>query len=227
MVAPGQKIEGFPFDVSDRVAFQSVADRILRDWGVPGLLMNNAAFLVHGGPGGIADPLDNWRRLFDVNLFGVLNGVAAFLPAMLAADAPIRIVNTGSKQGITHPPGNPAYNTVKAALNGYTMNLARDLTRPRRRQGLGPSARSRLDHDRRQAPQAGRLDRRPGRHLPVHPSRGRRFLHHLPGRRDDERDGPQAHPLAGARHDREPSGPQPLARGLREAFAEFLSKPLP
>jgi hypothetical protein len=122
-----QKVAGFHLDVSDRVAYQAVADRILRDWGVPGFLMNNAAAFVHGGTGGILDPLENWRRLFEVNFFGVLNGVAAFLPAMLAADAPSVVVNTGSKQGITHPPGNPAYNSVKAALNGYTMNLARDL----------------------------------------------------------------------------------------------------
>lgn len=122
-----QKVEGFQLDVSDRVAYQSVADRIMRALGVPAFLMNNAALFVQGGQGGILDPLENWRRLFEVNFFGVLNGVAAFLPAMLAADARSVIVNTGSKQGITHPPGNPAYNTVKAALNGYTMNLARDL----------------------------------------------------------------------------------------------------
>ena len=122
-----QRVASFTLDVSDRVAYQTVADRILRDLGVPAFLMNNAALFVHGGPGGILDPLENWRRVFDVNFFGVLNGIASFLPAMLEADAPALIVNTGSKQGITHPPGNPAYNSVKAALNGYTMNLARDL----------------------------------------------------------------------------------------------------
>ena len=112
----GQRIQGFNIDVSDRVALQSVADMILRDWGTPAFLMNNAALFVHGGPGGILDPIDNWRRVFDVNFFGVLNGIHAFLPAMLEADKPGMIVNTGSKQGITHPPGNPAYNSVKAAL---------------------------------------------------------------------------------------------------------------
>jgi len=121
------RVLGFHADVSDRVAMQSIADRILRDWGAPALLMSNAAIFVHGGPGGIDDPIDNWRRIFDVNFFGILNGVAALLPAMLAAGQKAIIVNTGSKQGLTHPPGNPAYNTVKAAVNAYTMNLARDL----------------------------------------------------------------------------------------------------
>lgn len=121
------RVMSFNADVSDRVALQSVADRVLRDWGVPAFLMNNAAVYVHGGPGGILDPLDNWRRIFDINFFGILNGIAAFLPAMLEAGSEAMIVNTGSKQGLTHPPGNPAYNTVKAAVNAYTQNLARDL----------------------------------------------------------------------------------------------------
>lgn len=117
----------FSVDVSDRVAMQSVADRVMRDLGTPSLLMNNAAIHVHGGPGGILDPIDNWRRVFDINFFGILNGISAFLPAMLDAGDKAMIVNTGSKQGLTHPPGNPAYNTVKSAVNAYTQNLARDL----------------------------------------------------------------------------------------------------
>lgn len=118
----------FNIDVSDRVAMQTVADRVLRDWGTPHFLMNNAAIGVHGGgDGSIMDSVDNWRRVFDVNLFGYLNGVAAFLPAMLEAGQKAFIVNTGSKQGITMPPGNPAYNTVKSAVNSYTMSLAHDL----------------------------------------------------------------------------------------------------
>ncbi len=60
-------------------------------------------------------------------MLGVVNGVQAFLPGMLKAGRPGVIVNTGSKQGLTNPPGNPAYNTSKAAVNAYTQNLARDL----------------------------------------------------------------------------------------------------
>lgn len=122
-----ERIISFCVDVSDRVAMQTVADRILRDWGVPSFLMNNAAIHVHGGPGGILDPLDNWRRIFDINFFGILNGISAFLPAMLEADNDGVIINTGSKQGLTNPPGNPAYNSVKATVNAYTQNLSHDL----------------------------------------------------------------------------------------------------
>jgi hypothetical protein len=96
-------------------------------WGSPTLLMNNAAAFVSGGAGGILDPVENWQRLFAVNVLGLVNGVQAFLPGMLAAGRPGAIVNTGSKQGLTNPPGNPAYNTSKAAVNAYSQNLARDL----------------------------------------------------------------------------------------------------
>lgn len=121
------QVLGFNVDVSDRVAMQSVADRVLREWGTPSFLMNNAAIYVHGGPGSVLDPIDNWRRIFDINLFGILNGVSAFLPAMLKGGNDGIVVNTGSKQGLTNPPGNPAYNTVKAAVNAYTQNLSHDL----------------------------------------------------------------------------------------------------
>lgn len=114
-------------DVSDYAAVAALAGAVERRWQAPCLLMNNAAAFVSGGQGGILDPLENWQRLFAVNVFGPIHGVMAFLPGMLAAGGRARIVNTGSKQGLTNPPGNPAYNSTKAALNAYTQNLAHDL----------------------------------------------------------------------------------------------------
>lgn len=124
-------------DVSDAGAMRALAERTEERWGAPALLMNNAAAFVTGGPGGILDPLEGWTRLFEVNLFGVIHGVMAFLPGMLASRQRGRIVNTGSKQGLTNPPGNPAYNVTKAAVNAYTQNLAREL---REREGGKVSA---------------------------------------------------------------------------------------
>lgn len=114
-------------DVSDEADMRELAKDVMERWDAPSLLMNNAGYFVHGGPGGILDPLENWRKVFDVNLFGILNGVQAFLPGMLSARRRSVIVNTGSKQGITLPPGNPAYNASKAAVNAFTQNLAHDL----------------------------------------------------------------------------------------------------
>jgi NAD(P)-dependent dehydrogenase (short-subunit alcohol dehydrogenase family) len=114
-------------DVADASAMHALAQRVESEWSAPTLLMNNAAAFVSGGQGGILDPIENWQRLFAVNVFGPINGIQAFLPGMLASGKRGRIVNTGSKQGLTNPPGNPAYNATKAAVNAYTQNLARDL----------------------------------------------------------------------------------------------------
>lgn len=114
-------------DVANAEAMVALARSVESQWGSPTFLMNNAAYFVAGGAGGILDPIENWQRIFAVNVLGPVNGVQAFLPGMLAAGAPGVIVNTGSKQGLTNPPGNPAYNTSKAAINAYTQNLARDL----------------------------------------------------------------------------------------------------
>ena len=114
-------------DVAAPEALTALAAEVDSRFGPPTLLMNNAAAFVSGGAGGILDPLENWQRLFAVNVLGIVNGVQAFLPKMLAAGRPATIVNTGSKQGLTNPPGNPAYNTSKAAVNAYSQNLARDL----------------------------------------------------------------------------------------------------
>ena len=124
-------------DVGDFAAMEALAQVVEARLGPPTLLMNNAAAFVAGGAGGILDPIENWQRLFAVNVLGIVNGVQAFLPGMLAAAQPAVIVNTGSKQGLTNPPGNPAYNSTKAAVNAYTQNLARDL---RERPGAQVSA---------------------------------------------------------------------------------------
>lgn len=89
------------------------------------ILMNNAG--VGANPGSTFKDLDGWRRLMDVNLWGAIHGVQAFAAAMLGQGAPGLIVNTGSKQGITAPPGNAAYNVSKAALKTYTEALAYEL----------------------------------------------------------------------------------------------------
>jgi NAD(P)-dependent dehydrogenase (short-subunit alcohol dehydrogenase family) len=68
-----------------------------------------------------------WRQAMDVNLFGPIYGVRAFLPDMLASEEGGVIVNVGSKQGITNPPGHPIYNITKSALKTYTEALEHEL----------------------------------------------------------------------------------------------------
>ena len=110
-------------DVSDAASMAHLA-QTAQDLGPVAVLMNNAGIAVPTESWGKPE---NWRRLIDVNLFGVVNGVHAFVPLMIEANRPAAIINTGSKQGITTPPGNPGYNVSKAGVKVLTEMLAHDL----------------------------------------------------------------------------------------------------
>lgn len=120
----GDKGRAFQVDVSDRAAVATWAATVAEELGPVSVVMNNAG--VGGGGDVLADP-ENWTRVLGVNLMGVLHGVQAFAPAMLAGDRPGLIVNTGSKQGITQPPGDTAYNVSKAGVKALTEGLAHTL----------------------------------------------------------------------------------------------------
>ncbi len=107
-------------DVSDR---QKMFD-LARDFRDIDVLMNNAAI---SGGGSSALDSENWQRVLDVNLWGVIHGTQAFAPIMVASGKPGLIINTGSKQGITTPPGNPAYNVSKAGVKAFTEALQHEL----------------------------------------------------------------------------------------------------
>ncbi|HHZ08308.1 MAG TPA: SDR family NAD(P)-dependent oxidoreductase [Rhizobiales bacterium] len=108
-------------DVSRPEELARLAEETDTKLGDVSFLMNNAG--VGNNPGRPWENLDAWQDLMSVNFWGVVHGVQAFAPAMLAAGRPGMIVNTGSKQGITTPPGNLAYNVSKAAVKAYTEGL--------------------------------------------------------------------------------------------------------
>jgi NAD(P)-dependent dehydrogenase (short-subunit alcohol dehydrogenase family) len=110
-----------PTDVSDLAQVQALADAVYSRFGEVAVLMNNAATGAFAGPW---NNMDVWRRLLEINLFGVINGVQVFTPRMIAQQSPCAIINTGSKQGITCPPGNTAYNVSKAGVKVLTEALA-------------------------------------------------------------------------------------------------------
>ncbi len=113
-----------PADVSSIAQVEALAEAVYARFGEVAVLMNNAATGAFGGPW---DRLDVWRQVLEVNLFGVINGVQVFTPRMLAQGNACAIINTGSKQGITCPPGNTAYNVSKAGVKVLTEALAHGL----------------------------------------------------------------------------------------------------
>ncbi|HEX7453413.1 MAG TPA: SDR family NAD(P)-dependent oxidoreductase [Polyangiaceae bacterium] len=112
-------------DVADPEQLARLQVEVVSNFGSVALLMNNAG--VGNNPGLPWEHGDAWKTLVDVNLWGVVNGVQAFVPGMLASEKPGMVINTGSKQGITSPPGNAAYNMSKAALKNYTESLSHAL----------------------------------------------------------------------------------------------------
>jgi NAD(P)-dependent dehydrogenase (short-subunit alcohol dehydrogenase family) len=111
-------------DVSKRDDVVRLSNVAFDTFGDVALLMNNAATGHGAGPW---EHADRWRRLLDVNFFGVLYGLEAFVQRMIAHGKPAAIVNVGSKQGITTPPGNAAYNVSKAGVKVLTEQLAHEL----------------------------------------------------------------------------------------------------
>ncbi|TGQ69685.1 SDR family NAD(P)-dependent oxidoreductase [Mesorhizobium sp. M00.F.Ca.ET.186.01.1.1] len=112
-------------DVSKAEEVNRLAERAFGAFGEVSVLMNNAG--VGDNPGKPWENRDAWRRLLGINFWGVVHGVEAFAPRMLASGKPGLIVNTGSKQGITTPPGNLAYNVSKAGVKTFTEGLAHAL----------------------------------------------------------------------------------------------------
>ena len=111
-------------DVSSRDELVALEAAVQQRFGGTDVLMNNAGF----SPGAkMFGPLENWQRLLAVNLWGVIHGTQVFAPHMIERGRPGLIINTGSKQGITTPPGEPAYNVSKAGVKAFTEALQHEL----------------------------------------------------------------------------------------------------
>lgn len=121
-------------DVASLASLEGLRDTVHARFGKVHVLMNNAGIQ----PGSaLFGQQEGWDRVLAVNLLGVIHGSRAFGPSMLAHGEPAMIVNTGSKQGITTPPGDPAYNVSKAGVKAFTEALEHEL---RNREGANVTA---------------------------------------------------------------------------------------
>jgi hypothetical protein len=111
-------------DVSRFEDVFGLEDAVRERFGGTDILMNNAGIQ----PGSrMFGPLEDWQRILGVNLWGVIYGSQVFAPHMIERGRPGLIINTGSKQGITTPPGDPAYNVSKAGVKAFTEALQHEL----------------------------------------------------------------------------------------------------
>ncbi len=115
---------GVLVNVAQRAQVQQLQARVQETFGEVAVLMNNAGR--EGGGGLFGDPA-RWDDVIGTNLWGVIHGVQVFSPDMVSQGTRCAIVNTGSKQGITCPPGDTAYNVTKAGVKVVTEALAHEL----------------------------------------------------------------------------------------------------
>ena len=113
-----------PTDVANPKNIDRLRSTVMNKFGKVNVLANNAVTRIGRG---LSADLSDWRQAMEVNFWGSVLGVRAFLPGMLASQEPGAIINVGSKQGITNPPGHPIYNVAKAALKTYTEALEHEL----------------------------------------------------------------------------------------------------
>ena len=116
------KVKAFNCDVSDYDVVLSLKEDVYKEFGEVHCLMNNAGIAVMGNPPW--EGKDMLTNVLGVNFMGVVNGCHAFVPEMLKQKVAGAVINTGSKQGITRPPGNYAYNISKASVVAYTEALS-------------------------------------------------------------------------------------------------------
>jgi NAD(P)-dependent dehydrogenase (short-subunit alcohol dehydrogenase family) len=122
--AGADRVYALEVDVRRRAELERLEREVRERLGGTDLLMNNAAI---GGESRALGPEKPWQDILETNLWGVVHGSQVFAPAMIGRGRAGVIVNTGSKQGITTPPGNPAYNVAKAGVKAFTEALAHEL----------------------------------------------------------------------------------------------------
>ena len=123
--ARGGEALGVRTDVTDLASVQALAAAAFEAFGKVNVLCNNAGVALWGGLESATHR--DWQWVLGVNLWGVIHGVEAFVPRMIASKEPGHIVNTASMAGLIASRGLGVYNTSKYAVVGLSETLAKDL----------------------------------------------------------------------------------------------------
>lgn len=151
----GATVSGVPTDVTDLDSVVALRDEVLHRHGAVHVLCNNAG-VAAGGPAWEVTP-DVWRWVFDVNVFGVVNGIHAFVPTMMDQGEG-HVVNTASIAGLIAAPGIGPYTASKHAVVSISETLLQDLAAAGSNVGVSvlcPAfVRTRIHEASRNAPEA-------------------------------------------------------------------------
>lgn len=107
-------------DVCSANEFSALAERVRQAWGGADVLVNNAGIATGGSV--VESRYEDWQRVLDINLMGVVRGCKSFVPMMLAQKSG-HVVNIASFAGIASPPNMASYNVAKAAVISLSESL--------------------------------------------------------------------------------------------------------
>jgi len=129
--ASGSDVTGIAVDVTKADSVEALAEAVWRRHGAVHLLFNNAGVGLGEAQRTIWSlPVEDWRWGFDVNLFGVVYGIRAFVPRMLASGEDGVVINTSSSNGgLRSLPNTPIYAASKAAVTSLSEVLYQQLLR--------------------------------------------------------------------------------------------------
>jgi NAD(P)-dependent dehydrogenase (short-subunit alcohol dehydrogenase family) len=125
VVQAGRRGLAVKTDVSRLADVQALADRAFAELGAVHVVCNNAGVALWGGLESVSH--QDWEWAMGVNLWGVIHGVEAFVPRMVAQKQPGHVVNTASMAGLIASQGLGVYNTTKYAVVGLSETLQKDL----------------------------------------------------------------------------------------------------
>lgn len=122
--ARGARAFAMRVDVSKAAEVEAFAERAVQELGAVHVVCNNAGVSPLGAVW--ENTLADWQWILGVNLWGVIHGVRAFTPRLIAQNEG-HIVNTASVAGLISPPGSGAYNVTKHAVVTFSESLYHDL----------------------------------------------------------------------------------------------------
>jgi NAD(P)-dependent dehydrogenase (short-subunit alcohol dehydrogenase family) len=125
LVAGGAEVRALVVDVTDPDAVERAADVAVDHFGKLHVACNNAGIVAGGNSWEM--PLSEWHRVIDVDLWGVIHGIRAFVPRILASSEPGYVVNTASMAAVTAIPGIGPYTASKHAVLGISDGLRAEL----------------------------------------------------------------------------------------------------
>ena len=128
LAAEGIRAHGIQLDITDRAAYAAAADEVEAVFGKTVTILSNTAGVNSFGPVE-RTTYDDFDWIIDVNLNGVINGMVTFVPRMIAAGTPAKIVTVSSLGGLGGSALAAPYSAAKAGvinlMESYNMSLSK------------------------------------------------------------------------------------------------------